>query len=145
MTFEVGETYPTRGGGTATVFGKLDGPRPFRVQHDDGSEIWHYPDGAANGYVESPRDLIAPAVEPEAPAPAAKTLRDEFAMAALPCAVADYGEPSATGSSGQRRDRGNTVLPYATKGTGSREEIIARQAYRYADAMLAARAQGGAA
>ena len=70
------------------------------------------------------------------------TLRDYFAGQALPQAVADYGEPSATTSSGQRRDRGNPVLPYAAKAIGTREEIIARQAYKYADAMLAARGGG---
>jgi len=68
------------------------------------------------------------------------TLRDYMAAAALPQAVNDYGEPMANSTAGQRRDRGNSVLPYAIKGTGSREDIIARQAYRYADAMLRARA-----
>jgi len=67
------------------------------------------------------------------------SLRDYMAAAALPQAVVDYGEPLAGGIYGQRRDRGTPVLPYSTKGTGTREEIIARQAYRYADAMLAAR------
>lgn len=67
------------------------------------------------------------------------TLRDWFAGKALPSAVEDYGEPSLSTSSGQRRDRGNPVLPYANKVGGTREDIIARQAYAYADAMLAAR------
>jgi hypothetical protein len=67
------------------------------------------------------------------------SLRDWFAGQALPQAVMDYGEPSCTSSAGQRRDRGNPILPWAAQATGTREEIIARQAYRYADAMLAAR------
>lgn len=67
------------------------------------------------------------------------TIRDYMAAAALPQAVADYGEPEGNSSRGQRRDRGNPVLPYATRAIGSREDIIARQAYRYADAMLRAR------
>jgi hypothetical protein len=62
------------------------------------------------------------------------TLRDYIAGQALPQAVEDY----------DRKTRGvmdtkNNVLPWATKETGTREEIIARQAYRYADAMLKAR------
>ena len=72
------------------------------------------------------------------------TLRDYMAAAALPQAVEDYGQPAHGHTSGQRRDRGNPVLPYATQGAGTREQIIARQAYRYADAMLEARAKGGA-
>lgn len=72
------------------------------------------------------------------------SLRDYFAGQALPQAVEDYGQPAIGNSSGQRRDRGNPVLPYATSGTMTREQIIARQAYHYADAMLAAR-KGGAA
>ena len=67
------------------------------------------------------------------------TLRDYMAAAALPQAVEDYGEPELGDGSKQRRDKGNPVLAYATPATGSREEIIARQAYRYADAMMAAR------
>lgn len=69
------------------------------------------------------------------------SLLDYMAAAALPQAVLDYGEPSACSSSGQRRDRGNPVLPYAATGSGTREEIIARQAYKYAYAMIAARTQ----
>jgi hypothetical protein len=68
------------------------------------------------------------------------SLRDWFAGQALQQAVLDYGEPNGHPVTGQRKDRGNPVLPYASKGVGTREEIIARQAYRYADAMLAARA-----
>ena len=71
------------------------------------------------------------------------TLRDWFAGQALPQAVEDYGQPSPGNTAGQRRNMGNPVLPYAAKGAGTREEIIARQAYNYADAMLAARAKGG--
>lgn len=67
------------------------------------------------------------------------TLRDWFAGQALSQSVADYGEPDVNSSAKQRRDRGNPVLPYATREM-SRESIIAYQAYRYADAMLAARA-----
>jgi hypothetical protein len=62
------------------------------------------------------------------------SLRDWFAGQALPQAVEDY----------DRKTRGVmdtkiNVLPWATEATGSREQIIARQAYRYADAMIAAR------
>ncbi len=67
------------------------------------------------------------------------SLRDYMAAAALSQSVIDYGEPANNASSGQRRDRGNPILPYASTGSGTREEIIARQAYKYADAMLAAR------
>ncbi len=67
------------------------------------------------------------------------SLRDYFAAQAFSQAVEDYGQPDALKSTGQRRDRGNPVLPYATAGAGTREQIIARQAYRYADAMLAER------
>lgn len=56
-------------------------------------------------------------------------VRDWFASHALPQAVLDY----------DRRDRGNPVLPHAAKPIGTREDIIAWQAYRYADAMLRAR------
>lgn len=65
------------------------------------------------------------------------TLRDYFAGQALPQAVEDYGEPNC--GSGQRKNHGNPVLPYSAPACGTREEIIARQAYRYADAMLQAR------
>lgn len=64
--------------------------------------------------------------------------RWDAAMAALPQAVEDYGQPKIGEGSQQRRDRGNPVLPYATAATGTREQIIARQAYRYADALIAA-------
>lgn len=70
------------------------------------------------------------------------SLRDWFAGQALAQAVLDYGEPSGHPVTGQRKDRGNPVLPYASKGVGTREEIIARQAYRYADALLSARDEG---
>lgn len=63
------------------------------------------------------------------------SLRDWFAGQALPQAVADYDRMTRAGFHGAVE----WVLPYATKAIGSREEIIARQAYRYADAMLAAR------
>ena len=66
------------------------------------------------------------------------TLRDRFAGDALPQAVADYNR---TESAPHRK--GERVLPYAAQGTGTREDIIARQAYRYADAMLQARQKGG--
>ena len=69
-------------------------------------------------------------------------LRDWFAGQAIACAVDDYGEPSSTSSAGQRRDRGSPILPYATQGSGTREQIIARQAYKYADAMIAERVKG---
>ena len=70
---------------------------------------------------------------------AGMSLRDYMAAAALPQAVEDYGQPTLGNKTGQRRDRGNPVLPYAAQGTGTREEIIAQQAYKYADAMIAAR------
>jgi hypothetical protein len=65
------------------------------------------------------------------------SLRDWFAGQALPQAVEDYDRLN-------RRCNEVTeyVLPYATKATGTREDIIARQAYRYADAMIAARKAG---
>ena len=66
------------------------------------------------------------------------SLRDWFAGQAFSQAVEDYGQPDVLKSSGQRRDRGNPILPYSN-GMMTREEIIAGQAYRYADAMLEAR------
>lgn len=62
------------------------------------------------------------------------TLRDYFAGEALTGAIQDY----------DRKTRGpvdtqDNVLPWATSAIGTREEIIARQAYRYADAMLKTR------
>ena len=58
------------------------------------------------------------------------TLRDYFAGQALPQSVEDY----------TRSDhRKNPLLPHAAPPIGTREDIIARQAYRYADAMIAAR------
>jgi hypothetical protein len=67
------------------------------------------------------------------------SLRDYYAGQALPDAVKDYGEPSSQSSSGQRRNHGNPILPYSSYGSGTREEIIARQAWKYADAMLSQR------
>ncbi len=67
------------------------------------------------------------------------SLRDRIAIAALPSAVEDYGQPATGHNKGQRTDRGSPVLPWANPAIGTREEIIARQAYRYADAMLKAR------
>lgn len=67
------------------------------------------------------------------------SLRDWFAGQALPQAVEDYGQPMMGAGGQQRRNHGNPVLPYSAAAIGTREEIIARQAYRYADAMLAAR------
>lgn len=66
------------------------------------------------------------------------TLRDWFAGQALPQAVEDYGQPNLSGGQ-QRKNHGNPVLPYSAQAIGTREEIIARQAYCYADAMLEAR------
>ncbi len=51
-------------------------------------------------------------------------LRDWFAGQSLPGAIEDYDGPAT---------------PYSAQATGTREEIIARQAYKYADAMLKAR------
>jgi hypothetical protein len=63
------------------------------------------------------------------------TLRDWFAGQALPQAVEDYGTPGISG----RDNHGNRITPYSTKAVGTREQIIARQAYIYADAMIEAR------
>jgi hypothetical protein len=64
------------------------------------------------------------------------SLRDHMAAAALPQAVEDYGSPNVKG----RKDTyGHRVIPFATTTSSSRESIIARQAYKYADAMLIAR------
>ena len=63
------------------------------------------------------------------------SLRDWFAGQALPQAVEDYGTPGIR----SRDDHGNRITPYSSKGAGTREQIIARQAYKYADAMLDAR------
>ena len=60
------------------------------------------------------------------------SLRDYMATASLQQAVEDYTRKDHTG---------NPLLPHAAKPIGTREDIIARQAYRYADAMLKARAQ----
>ncbi|WP_455296425.1 hypothetical protein [Brucella pituitosa] len=67
------------------------------------------------------------------------TLRDYFAANALPQSVLDYDRVEQHPNDNHKK----SLLPYATKGAGSRESIIARQAYRYADAMIAAR-EGGA-
>ncbi len=69
---------------------------------------------------------------------AGMTLRDYFAANALPQAVEDYDRVESHPNDNHK----NSLLPYATKGAGTRESIIARQAYRYADAMIAAR-EGG--
>lgn len=70
------------------------------------------------------------------------SLRDWFAGQAFSQAVLDYGEPQTNSTAGVRRDRGNPILPHAGSWEGGkREQIIARQAYRYADAMLAERAK----
>lgn len=70
---------------------------------------------------------------------AGMTLRDWFAGQALTQAVEDYGQPQMGAGSTVRRNHGSPVLPYSAPALGTREDIIARQAYRYADAMLAAR------
>jgi hypothetical protein len=59
------------------------------------------------------------------------SLRDWLAGQALPQAITDY----------ERVDggNGNRVLPRAAKPIGTREDVIAWQAYRYADAMMSAR------
>lgn len=89
--------------------------------------------------VAGERDGHGDAIEAYTVATGGMTLRDFFAAHALPQAVEDYGQPELGRVAGQRRDRGNPVLPYASSGTMTREQIIARQAYRYADAMLEAR------
>jgi hypothetical protein len=64
------------------------------------------------------------------------TLRDWFAGQALAQSVEDYDRTET----GHPAKQGERVLAYATGShTGTRVEIIARQAYRYADAMLKAR------
>lgn len=68
-------------------------------------------------------------------AEAGMSLRDWFAGQALPEAVADYDRRSRVGAYCDPEH----VLPYATEAIGTREQIIARQAYHYADAMIAAR------
>lgn len=72
------------------------------------------------------------------------SLRAYLSGLALNQAVLDYGQPNSNNSAGQRCDRGNPVLPYASKAIGSREEIIAMQAVKYADALIAELAKGGA-
>jgi hypothetical protein len=63
------------------------------------------------------------------------TLRDWFAGQALPQAVEDYGTPGIRG----RANHGKRITPYSAEAVGTREQIIARQAYIYADAMIEAR------
>ena len=75
---------------------------------------------------------------------AGMSLRAYIAAQALNQAVLDYGQPNLGSTAGQRCDRGSPVLPYATKAIGSREEIIAMQAVKYADALIAELAKGGA-
>lgn len=65
------------------------------------------------------------------------TLRDWFAGKALSQAVEDYGTPGIRG----RDNHGDRIVPYSAKGVGTREQIIAWQAYVYADAMIAERAK----
>lgn len=65
------------------------------------------------------------------------SLRDWFAGQALPGAIEDYDRKRWVGGSVATE----SMLPYAAQATGAREDIIARQAYRYADAMLAERAR----
>jgi len=62
------------------------------------------------------------------------TIRDWFAGQALSEAIQDYDRKTRA-VMGEKVN----VLPWATKSTGTREQIIARHAYRYADAMLEAR------
>jgi hypothetical protein len=66
------------------------------------------------------------------------SLCDWFAGQALDQAVQDYDRMGRTPYT-----KGDRLLPYEAKALGTREEIIARQAYRYADAMLKARREGG--
>jgi hypothetical protein len=66
------------------------------------------------------------------------SIRDWFAGQALDQAVQDYDRMGRTPYM-----EGGRLLPYEAKAVGTREEIIARQAYRYADAMLKARCGGG--
>ena len=96
--------------------------------------------GKSFGYERSPFARVQEApVGGWTPYAPPMTLRDWFAGQALASAVDDYGQPEYGSTRGQRTDRGNPVLPYAGKAIGPREDIIARQAYRYADAMIAAR------
>lgn len=67
------------------------------------------------------------------------SLRAYYAGQALPAAVEDYDR--VTRCAGGFRE---PALPYATKAVGTREEIIARQAVKYADALIAALKTGGA-
>tara|TARA_B100000519_G_scaffold198526_1_gene208083 strand:- start:247 stop:555 length:309 start_codon:yes stop_codon:yes gene_type:complete len=90
------------------------------ARHKDGRFFWHYPSGV-NCAGSGEYDLIAPAAEPEGPAAEAKSLRDEFAMAALTGIISGWG-PGAPLSA----DR------------------AAAMSYGTADAMLAERAKGGA-
>lgn len=62
------------------------------------------------------------------------SIRDWFAGQALEQSILDYDRTTRKGA-----HENGPVLPYAAKAIGSREDIIARQAYRYADAMLTAR------
>jgi hypothetical protein len=61
------------------------------------------------------------------------TKREYIAAEALPQAVEDYDRLTRG-----VMDTKMNVLPWACKEMGTREEIIARQAVRYADALLAA-------
>ena len=61
------------------------------------------------------------------------SMRDWFAGQALPSAVEDYDRITRIGGAK------GPVLPWSNAVLGTRETIIARQAYTYADAMLDAR------
>lgn len=63
-----------------------------------------------------------------------RDIRDFFAGQALPEAVNDYGRNNE-----HPHKKGDRLLPHECSALGSREDIIARQAFRYADAMLKAR------
>lgn len=66
-------------------------------------------------------------------------LRDWFAGMALAVTIENYAGPPGVGGAGLER----ALRSAAAAGDGTREEIIARQAYRYADALLAERQRRG--
>ena len=65
------------------------------------------------------------------------SLRDWFAGQALPQAIMDYDRMTRSGSG---KDDFEWVTPHKFNGR-TREQIIAAQAYQYADALLSARGE----
>jgi hypothetical protein len=139
MTFEVGKTYRTRGGGTAAVY-EIDDEEPeLRATHQDGNNWTHNLNGTwwCGKPEGDPRDLLPGAIEDAGGGEAFDGIPTHTKLPPIKMATP---EPDTKWDRDARAALTGLVMKY---GTEVSPEAAALEVCAYADALAAERARRG--